>query len=170
MLIPTLSTARLRLVAPSSVCESAYGAFYTDEKASKAYGGSLSQSAALDRLASDFEGWQRQGFGVWAIEVLAHGTVVGVCGFWQGNGWPRELTWWLLPQARGQGYALEASRAAVAHAYRVFGWRVVQTYMNDDNKPARALTDRLAGEKTGRQVFPDGLERDVYRIPPPIAA
>lgn len=170
MLIPTLSTERLRLVAPSSACESAYVAFYTDENASKTYGGPLSHAAALARLSSDLECWQRQGFGVWAIELRAHSAVIGVCGFWQGNGWPRELTWWLLPQARGQGYAMEASRAAVAHAYRVFGWQVVQTYMNDQNEPARALAERLAGEQTGRQVFPDGLERDVYRIPPPIAA
>ena len=77
--------------------------FYTTQAASHAYGGPM------------------QGFGVWAIERMGTRDIIGTCGFWQGNGWPRELTWWLLPVARGQGYALEASRAAVAHAYTSFG-------------------------------------------------
>jgi [ribosomal protein S5]-alanine N-acetyltransferase len=168
MVIPTLITERLRLAPLSSACESAYVAFYTDESASKTYGGPLTHAGALARLTSDREAWHRQGFGVWAIELTERGGVLGVCGFWQGPGWPRELTWWLLPHARGRGYALEASRAAVAHAYRVFGWEAVQTYMNDENEPARGLALRLEGKTTGRQAFPDGLERDVYLIPPPV--
>jgi RimJ/RimL family protein N-acetyltransferase len=72
-----------------------------------------------------------------------------------------------LPGARGRGLALEASRAAVRHAYRHFGWSDVQTYMNDNNVEAKALVARLGGVQIGRQVFPDGLERDVFRIPEP---
>jgi RimJ/RimL family protein N-acetyltransferase len=74
-----------------------------------------------------------------------------------------------LPGARGSGIATEASRAAIHHAYTAFGWREVQTYMNDTNDAARALVQRLQGVKIGRQQFPDGLERDLYRIPPPTA-
>jgi [ribosomal protein S5]-alanine N-acetyltransferase len=95
--------------------------------------------------------------------------VVGTCGFWQGKGWPRELTWWLLPSARGRGIALEASHAAVRHAYQVFGWPEVQTYMNENNAAARALAVRLGGEVLDRRRFPDGLERDVFLIPPTAA-
>ena len=125
----------------------------------------MSAAQARARLAADAGAWVLQGFGVWAVERRTDQAVVGVCGFWQGAGWPRELTWWLLPEARGGGLALEASRAAVAHAYRVFGWPVVHTYMNDGNAPARALALRLGGQCTGRQPFPDGLERDVFCIP-----
>ena len=74
------------------------------------------------------------------------------------------------PSARGQGVALEASRAVVSHAYEVLGWDEVQTYLNDANAPARALVVRLNGTFIRRQAFPDGLERDVYRIPPPTGA
>jgi [ribosomal protein S5]-alanine N-acetyltransferase len=108
-----------------------------------------------------------QGFGVWALQRRGSGDLVGVCGFWQGKGWPRELTWWLLPAARGAGLAHEASQAAVAHAYEVFGWPDVETYMSDENKSARALVRRLGGVHTGRRAFPDGAERDVFRIPLP---
>jgi [ribosomal protein S5]-alanine N-acetyltransferase len=170
VLIPTLETARLKLVPPSAAGESAYQAFYTDAEASHHYGGPLTASQALARLATDQENWQRQGFGVWAVLLKESDAVVGTCGFWQGKGWPRELTWWLLPEARGRGLAVEASYAAIGHAYRVFGWPDVQTYMNDNNAVARALALRLGGQFMGRQSFPDGLERDVFHLPPPTAA
>jgi [ribosomal protein S5]-alanine N-acetyltransferase len=167
MHICTLETDRLWLIPPDATCEDAYQRFYTDAQASAAYGGPLTATAAHERLASDIDAWQRQGFGVWAVQRKLQGDVVGVCGFWQGKGWPRELTWWLLPAARGTGLAQEASTAAITHAYAVFGWDTVQTYMNDANTQARQLVLRLGGEKVGRQRFPDGLERDVYRLPRP---
>lgn len=167
MLIPTLETPRLLLVPPSAACEDAYQRFYTDAQASGSYGGPLSAGAAWARLASDLGTWSLKGFGVWAIQRKTEGDIVGTCGFWQGKGWPIELTWWLLPQARGAGIAKEASLAAVRHAYQSFGWREVRTYMNDDNLAARALAQSLGARKTGRQTFPDGLERDVFLIPPP---
>ncbi|MED5622108.1 GNAT family N-acetyltransferase [Ideonella sp. BN130291] len=165
MHIPTLTTDRLVLQPPGAQAQAVYQRFYTDASASAAYGGPLSPGAAWARLAADLGGWQLQGFGVWLIQRREQGDLVGVCGFWQGLGWPRELTWWLLPEARGAGLAYEASQAAVAHAYREFKWDSVETYMHDNNGPARALVQRLGGQKIGRQRFPDGLDRDLYRIP-----
>jgi [ribosomal protein S5]-alanine N-acetyltransferase len=165
MQIPTLTTERLLLLPPSAQAEDLYRRFYTDESASRAYGGPLSVSAAWSRLASDVASWHLQGFGVWLIQRKVEGDLVGICGFWQGKGWPRELTWWLLPEARGTGLAYEASQSAIAHAYRVFKWKAVETYMNDTNDQARALVTRLHGVRIARQVFPDNLERDLYRIP-----
>ena len=165
MLIPILETARLELIPPDCVCESAYLRFYTDAGASISYGGPLSPAQALSRLARDLGAWQLQGFGVWAMRRRADSEILGACGFWQGSGWPRELTWWLLPEARGQGYALEASRAAIEHAYAEFGWESVETYAVDANESARTLIARLGGVRIGRQLFPDGQHRYVYRIP-----
>ena len=170
MEIPTLTTDRLSLVPPSTAHEGTYQRFYTDAAASLAYGGPLSPGAAWNRLASDLGSWYLQGFGVWVLQRRKEQDFVGTCGFWQGKGWPRELTWWLLPEARGQGLAHEASCAAVAHAHRSFCWSSVETYMNDKNEPALSLVVKLGGVKTSRQLFPDGLERNVYRIPPPTAA
>lgn len=165
MTIPTLETERLRLLPPSTACYAAYEAFYTDADASHHYGGPLSAAQARTRLASDLGNWYLQGFGVWALQVKGEQAIIGVCGFWQGLGWPRELTWWLLPEARGKGFALEASRAAIAHAYREFRWSEVRTYMNDENTAARALVLRLDGQKVGRDSFPDGLQRDLFLLP-----
>lgn len=160
---------RLELVPPDQSCDSAYQRFYTDAAASAAYGGPLSPAAAWSRLACDLGSWHLQGFGVWALRRREDAAILGVCGFWQGRGWPRELTWWLLPEARGLGYAHEASRAAVQHAYAEFGWGSVQTYCADSNEPAKALIARLGGVHVARQAFPDGEDRNVYHLPRPAA-
>jgi RimJ/RimL family protein N-acetyltransferase len=165
--IPTIQTDRLSLLPPSVASEQLYEEFYTDARASCAYGGPLTAGAAWARLAADIGSWHLSGFGVWVIQRRLQRDLVGVCGYWQGKGWPRELTWWLLPQARGAGIAHEASQAVIRHAYQVFGWPVVETYMNDTNEPARALVLRLGGTRADRRQFPDGLERDVFQIPPP---
>lgn len=169
MQIPTLSTDRLDLIPPDHGCDLAYQRFYTDAEASAAYGGPLSPAAAWARLGYDIGAWHLQGFGVWALRRRDDATVIGVCGFWQGRGWPRELTWWLLPEARGKGYAHEASLAVVRHAYHAFGWESVQTYCADTNHAAQALILRLGGFKVSRQTFPDGAQRNIYRIPRPAA-
>ena len=164
-MIPTLETSRLRLVPLSLECATTYEAFYTDPTASRTYGGPISAGAAWARLAADLGSWYLQGFGVWAVQLKASGQYVGTCGFWQGLGWPRELTWWLLPQHQGQGIAKEASRAAIEHAYQSLGWSEVETYMNDNNAPARALVVSLGGQAARRQLFPDKIERTVYVLP-----
>ncbi|MBK1690182.1 GNAT family N-acetyltransferase [Rubrivivax gelatinosus] len=166
-MIPTLRTQRLDLIPPDVGCDSAYQRFYTDGEASVAYGGPLTPAAAWSRLAYDIGAWHLQGFGVWALRCREDSAIIGVCGFWQGRGWPRELTWWLLPEARGQGYALEASLAVTKHAYSEFGWGAVQTYCADANNAAIALILRLGGSKVARQAFPDGEHRNVYLIPRP---
>lgn len=164
--IPTLRTERLLMQPPGPECDEAYVAFYTDARASRAYGGPLSAEAAQARRASDLHAWQVQGFGVWALHLKDVGGCIGVCGFWQGAGWPRELTWWLLPAARGSGLAQEASRAAIAQAYGPWQWPVVETTMNDENSAARSLALRLGAVVARREPFPDGLERTIYRLPP----
>jgi ribosomal-protein-alanine N-acetyltransferase len=163
--IPTLETERLMLEPPSEAGWASYERFYTDAEASRMYGGPLSLRQAWARLASDLGTWHLLGFGVWLVRRRQEGDCIGTCGYWQGKGWPRELTWWLLPEARGRGIAKEASRAAIAHGYGAFGWDAVRTYMKDENEAARALVLSLGGSKTGRQVFPDGLERDVFLLP-----
>lgn len=170
MNIPTLTTDRLHLLPPSAACAAMYQRFYTDAEASIAYGGPLAPAAAWTRLASDLGSWYLQGFGVWAVQQRNEGDFIGMCGFWQGMGWPRELTWWFVPESRRRGFAREASLAAVAYAYAAFRWESVETYMNDTNESARALVLNLGGTKTDRRLFPDNLERDVFHIPAPTAA
>lgn len=129
------------------------------------YGGPISEAQTWARLKSDLGSWYLLGFGVWVIQLKESGEQVGTCGFWQGKDWPVELTWWVLPEYRGQGIARDASVLAIAHAYDEFAWDQVETYMNDDNVAARSLVEKLGGTKVRRKEFPDGLHRDIYLLP-----
>jgi ribosomal-protein-alanine N-acetyltransferase len=163
--IPLIETHNLRLVAPADHSVELYEKFYTDQKASALYGGPLSKDQTFARLKADLGSWYLLGFGVWVIQEKTSNELIGTCGFWQGKGWPVELTWWILPEYRGKGYAFEASKAAIDHAYQTFLWPKVETYMNDDNVAARGLVLKLGGIKSGRAIFPDGLQRDIYLLP-----
>ena len=165
MHIPYLKTERLVLVPPSHDALPIYLEFYLDSTASNQYGGPLSREQAWARLKADIGSWYLLGFGVWVVKEIETGSLIGTCGYWKGYDWPTELTWWLLPCARGKGYATETSKAAISYAYEHFKWKTVETYMNDENLPARNLALKLGGVKKRRDEFPDGLERDIFQLP-----
>jgi RimJ/RimL family protein N-acetyltransferase len=166
-MIPTLHTARLTLRAPAAGDFPVYRDFFADAAASAFYGGPLSAGLAWRRLALDIGHWALRGFGVWALVERESGRTVGGCGIVWPEGWPRhELTWWVVPAARRRGYAEEASRAAIRWACDSLGWAAVETHMKDDNEAARSLAAKLGGTVIAREVFPDGIARDVYTLPP----
>lgn len=82
------------------------------------------------------------------------------------EGWPRsEVTWWIAPSGRGQGFATEASRAVISFAYDVLGWELVETHMDDENEAVRRPVVRLGGEIIARETFPNGHDRDIFSLP-----
>ncbi|PEQ11073.1 GNAT family N-acetyltransferase [Novosphingobium sp. PC22D] len=167
-MIPDIQTARLHLRAPCGGDFPVYRAFFADGDASRFYGGPLDEAQAWRVLATDIGHWHLRGYGRWAVVVRDSGTMIGGCGLWWPQGYPRpELTWWIVPAARRLGYALEASRAAVAFGYRDLGWALVETHMRDENLAARGLVRKLGGTMIARETFPDGIARNVYGIPCP---
>ncbi|MCG8339325.1 MAG: GNAT family N-acetyltransferase [Proteobacteria bacterium] len=166
-MIPTIETERLKLVPPSLECLDVYEKFYRDGEASKMYGGPIKKEQIWSRLKADLGSWYLLGFGVWAIQLKSDNNFIGTCGFWQGKDWPKELTWWLIPEVRGKGISTEASNAALLYAYNEFKWNKVETYIKDENIAARALVGKLGGKKTRREKFNDGLSRNIYLLPKP---
>lgn len=167
--IPILKTERLALRGPISEDYPVYRDFFADAEASHFYGGPMEADRAWRVLAADLGHWALRGYGRWSVVEQATGQVIGGCGLWWPGGYPRsELTWWIVPSARRHGYALEASRAAIAFGYESLGWELVETHMNDANLAARKLVEKLGGTKLSREQFPDGLERDIFALPRPL--
>lgn len=166
MTIPTLTTERLVLRAPEAADFPVYRDFFGDAEASHFYGGPMEADRAWRVLATDLGHWALRGYGRWSIVEKASGAMVGGCGLWWPEAYPRsELTWWIIPSARRNGYAIEASRAAVRFGYDTLGWELVETHMNDENVAARLLAQKLGGVKILRERFPDGVERDIFALP-----
>ncbi|KHK91094.1 GNAT family N-acetyltransferase [Novosphingobium malaysiense] len=168
-MIPTIETDRLVLRGPQAEDYPVYRDFFADAQASGFYGGPLPADAAWRVLATDIGHWHLRGYGRWALVTKDGNETIGGCGLWWPKGYPRsELTWWVVTAARRRGFALEASRAAVAFGYRELGWPLVETHMSDANHAARGLVEKLGGEVIARERFPDGLCRNVYRLPCPV--
>ncbi|USZ67951.1 GNAT family N-acetyltransferase [Halorussus salilacus] len=75
-----------------------------------------------------------------------------------------EVAYWLLPEARGEGYATEAASLLVEYAFETRGLRRAYARVVDFNEGSRTLLDRLGFSEEGRlrdHVFLDGAYRDV---------
>ena len=173
---PRLTTERLTLRAPKEGDRALYAAFYASSDLTVgSYRGGRSADEIVAILNRDRAHWQRHGYGMFLLEDRATGSVLGGAGLVHPEGLPgHELTWWLLPHARGKGFALEASLAVVDWAHDGLGWTRVETFMRDENTPARRLATRIVATRGGRQdrreTFPDSVTRDVFVLSERVAA
>lgn len=164
---PVLETERLTLRAPGPEDLPAYRAFYdVSDMREGGYRGGRSRKEIVEIHASDIAHWHDKGFGMFLLRMKGLDTVLGGAGIKHPNDWTsHELTWWLMPEARGKGIASEASREIIRWACDVLGWLSVETHMRDGNLPARRLAERLGGRIDRRVTFPDGVVRDVFVLP-----
>lgn len=169
---PIIETKRLILRGPTQADLPAYAAFYAvSDVTVGGYRGNRSADEVAAILSRDITHWLAKDFGIFLLEEKSTGTILGGAGLAHPDDWPsHELTWWLMPDARGKGIASEASRAVIAWGYDVLGWPQVETHMRDENIPARNLALRLGGQVTRRDTFPDGVTRDVFVLPQQVAA
>ncbi|WP_019643641.1 GNAT family N-acetyltransferase [Novispirillum itersonii] len=164
--VPVLETERLLMRAPQAEDYAVYSEFFADAEASHFYGGPFSAEQTWRLLATDIGHWVLRGYGRWAVIEKTSGKMIGGCGLWWPEGYPRrELTWWIVPSARRHGYALEASRAVVRFGYRTLGLDLVETHTKDTNLAAQGLIAKLGGTVFARELFPDGHTRNVYALP-----
>lgn len=170
--IPTLETERLTLRATTQRDLDAYRAFYAvSDVTVGGYRGGRSDAEIATILDRDVAHWAAKGFGMFLVHRTADGAFMGGTGLMHPDDWPsHELTWWLMPDARGAGFATEASLAVIDWAYTTLGWSTVETQMRDENAAAHALAQRLGGTVTRRETFPDGVTRDVYALPVSVPA
>jgi RimJ/RimL family protein N-acetyltransferase len=144
--IPTLETARLRLVPPEERHFEAYAALVGDaafmqhlEKAA------LDRAEAYRSLCAMLGHWHLRGWGNFLVEEREAGLLVGRIGINDWVGWPEpELGWWTVPAAWGRGYAPEAARAVLELART----RYARTRLVSFIRPANRASIRVA-EKLG---------------------
>jgi RimJ/RimL family protein N-acetyltransferase len=119
-------------------------------------------SRPLDRSASDtfmdrmVERWWLDGFGLWAVERLEDGAMIGMTGLSVPAWAPErsvEIGWRLARAAWGHGFATEAARAAIGFAFEEVRLDALVSYTAELNLRSRAVMERLGMTHDPRAAF-----------------
>ncbi len=166
--IPVLETERLTLSAPDLREWPGYRALYLSER-SQWCGGPLIEPRAWLSLAGHLGHWALRGFGMFAVRTREDGRSVGMVGHFRPEGWPeREIGWLLWDGETGKGYAVEAARAARAHAYDRLGWEGAVSYIAPANTGSIRVAERLGCvADPGHRAITEADDALVFRHPGP---
>ena len=108
--------------------------------------------------------WQLRGYGLFALEEKATGTLIGRTGIFEPEGWPGfEVGWMLRRQSWGKGYATEAARRVLRHVFTEMDREHVISLIRQANAPSIRVAERLGERLEGRAVI-FGQEALVYGI------
>lgn len=169
-----LRTERLLLRQLRAEDREAFAAINADREVMQWIG-----TSTLDRRRSDelwwrvLTEWKTVGHGLWGIERLADGELLGFCGLAIPSFMPQllpavEIGWRLRRDAWGKGYATEAARAAIACGWEVLELAQVIAIVHPDNERSLLLGDRLGMRVTNRiRHAPTGWDVLVLRLDRP---
>jgi RimJ/RimL family protein N-acetyltransferase len=147
--IPTLSTERLILRAWREADLPAFAALNADPRAMEFLPKCLERGesdALAGRIAAHF---RQHGFGVWAVEVPGVAPFIGFAGLavpgFEAHFTPCvEIGWRLAFAHWGRGYATEAARRVLAHAFGPLGRAEIVSFTTRGNRRSRAVMERLS--------------------------
>jgi RimJ/RimL family protein N-acetyltransferase len=165
--IPVLETERLRLRAWREEDLEPYARFCANEATARFVGGPCSRGDAWRRIAMLVGHWAIRGYGNWALEDKTSRQFVGYSGLWNPEGWPEpEISWGLVQDFHGRGYATEAARRARDFAYRELGWSTAVSYIAPENTASIRVAKRL-GAAFECTIELRGSPAGLYRHPGP---
>ena len=162
--IPTIESERLIFRAFREDRDfEAYARFYASEQTIY-YGGPLDRPLAWRAAAAMMGHWIIRGYGPWAVEERASGDFCGMVGLWYPEGWPeREITWSIVPEKQGLGFAYEGALRARQYAYETLGWDVVHSCIADGNAASIGLAEKLGATRVRQEEHPTRGTFLVYR-------
>jgi RimJ/RimL family protein N-acetyltransferase len=171
--VPTLEAERLLLRPFRSSDLDNYAALRADREVLRylvgAGGEPWDRGRSSRHMAFMIGHWQVWGTGTWAVEHKESGAFLGIVGFSEPEGWPGlELAWALARPYWGQGYATEAAREALAHAFTIWERERVISLIHPENRASIRVAERI-GERLldrinhlGQEMLRHGIDRETY--------
>lgn len=124
----------------------------------------MPQRKVWDGFMNCIAQWAVFGFGGWAIEETASGSVVGEVAVTHPIDFPEvELGWMLFDGFEGRGYAYEAALAARRWAFTETDLSTLVSYVDRDNVRSARLAQRLGAVIDPQALTPNGDPCLVYR-------
>ncbi|WP_431687718.1 GNAT family N-acetyltransferase [Hahella sp. NBU794] len=145
----TLTTERLRLRQFTEADLPDYAKMLADDEVMRymANGQGYDLDAAWKSLALMLGHWRLRGYGLWALEEIESGRLLGRAGLYYPQGWPGMEIGWLLRRASwGQGYAYEAAQAIRDVAFSHVGASSLVSLIHPMNARSRRLAEKLGGK------------------------
>lgn len=119
---------------------------------------------ARDYLATALIYRYEQGLGLKVVETRSGGEPVGICGLVRRPDLAfADLGYALLPGQVGKGYAVEASRATLDHAFNDLGLPCALAITRADNLRSRRVLETI-GMQMDDGLTPGYEDRCVYRM------
>ena len=155
----TLDTERLQLRRWRDADRELFAALNADPRVMEFFAsGPLSQrdsDALADRIEDQFAEF---GFGLWAIDVPGVVEFAGFCGLavpsFTAHFTPCvEIGWRLAADCWGRGYATEAARAVLAHAFGPLGLREIVSFTTVANVRSQRVMQRIGMTRSPADDF-----------------
>ena len=150
--IPVLETERLVLRAPQLEDAKAIAALANDRRVAE-------NTARIPHpyRVPDAESWivgsAAELDGETYLITLANGTVIGGCGFDMRDGPAPEIGYWLGARHWGKGYATEAVRALIDHAFTNLDHKALQSCVRVTNPASRRVLEKCGFQWTGVGLY-----------------
>ena len=138
-------------------------AMFADDYAQSIYPAMQDHGAIARWIAWNHENYRVHGYGLWLTETHG-GEFIGDCGLtWQNaDGQPvLEIGYHVTLSQRGQGYALEAARAALDFGFAHTKADEITSIVSPDNPASIAVASKLHNEKR-EYTKPDGAKRLLF--------
>jgi RimJ/RimL family protein N-acetyltransferase len=85
--------------------------------------------------------------------TLTNGTIVGACGVEPRDGQGPELGYWLGTEFWGRGYATEAARAVIDHAFGALGCEQLESGARISNPASRRVLEKCGFQWRGVGLY-----------------
>jgi ribosomal-protein-alanine N-acetyltransferase len=153
---PELATERLLLRRWRDSDHDAFAALNADPQVMAQFPAPLTRAEAEFVLEQIEVGFERHGFGIWAVETTADGAFIGLAGLsvvpFEEHFTPAvEIGWRLLPAAWGHGYATEAAQEALRFGFLEARMPEIVSFASTTNSRSIAVMERLRMHR-----IPDG--------------
>jgi RimJ/RimL family protein N-acetyltransferase len=106
---------------------------------------------------ADAYGWLRavngNGGEATYLITLTNGTIIGACGVEPRDGQSPELGYWLGTEFWGCGYATEAARAVIDHAFGALGCEQLQSGARISNPASRRVLEKCGFQWCGVGLY-----------------
>jgi RimJ/RimL family protein N-acetyltransferase len=142
--IPRIRTERLLLREPRRADFDGFAENLADPEATLYLSGVSDRRTAWRIYLAATGAWVLDGKGWWAIELRETGAMVGTVGVFVRESAPDfEIGWTVFRPHWRSGYAAEAARAALHHAFAHYGARRVIAYIDPKNEASIGVSQKI---------------------------